>query len=169
MKALRREACWLGRIVILSLLVNLFIESASRKSIFAAMSYLAMHPVIFMLNGLIILLPYMLVFLTRRRYFVLAAVSVKVFERIADAELVHGISALCLCHNVDALKLAGLIMAWVVDVIWFKYLCRLSIHYPFLLILSTRALIASSSASCPSFFASSASITSKSMLSCTTR
>ena len=75
MKALRREACWLGRIVILSLLVNLFIESASRKSIFAAMSYLAMHPVIFMLNGLIILLPYMLVFLTRRRYFVLAAVS----------------------------------------------------------------------------------------------
>ncbi len=39
------------------------------------MSYLAMHPVIFMLNGLIILLPYMLVFLTRRRYFVLAAVS----------------------------------------------------------------------------------------------
>lgn len=39
------------------------------------MSYLAMHPVIFMLNGLIILLPYMLVFLTRRRYFVLAAMS----------------------------------------------------------------------------------------------
>ena len=61
--------------IILTLLVNLFIESASRKSIFAAVGYLVLHPVIFLLNGLIILLPYMLVFLTRRRYFVMAAVS----------------------------------------------------------------------------------------------
>ena len=76
MKALKREAYWLGRSVMMSLLVNLFIESASRKSIFAAVGYLVLHPVIFLLNGLIILLPYMLVFLTRRRYFVMAAVSV---------------------------------------------------------------------------------------------
>ena len=75
MKALKREAYWLGRSVMMSLLVNLFIESASRKSIFAAVGYLVLHPVIFLLNGLIILLPYMLVFLTRRRYFVMAAVS----------------------------------------------------------------------------------------------
>ena len=58
-----------------SLLVNLFIESASRKSIFAAVGYLVLHPVIFLLNGLIVLLPYMLVFLTRRRYFIMVAVS----------------------------------------------------------------------------------------------
>lgn len=76
MKALKREAYWLGRSVMMSLLVNLFIESASRKSISAAVGYLVLHPVIFLLNGLIILLPYMLVFLTRRRYFVMAAVSV---------------------------------------------------------------------------------------------
>ena len=76
MKALKREAYWLGRSVMMSLLVNLFIESASRKSIFAAVGYLVLHPVIFLLNGLIVLLPYMLVFLTRRRYFVMAAVSV---------------------------------------------------------------------------------------------
>ena len=75
MKALKREAYWLGRSVMMSLLVNLFIESASRKSIFAAVGYLVLHPVIFLLNGLIVLLPYMLVFLTRRRYFVMAAVS----------------------------------------------------------------------------------------------
>ena len=75
MKALKREAYWLGRSVMMSLLVNLFIESASRKSIFAAVGYLVLHPVIFLLNGLIILLPYMLVFLTRGRYFVMAAVS----------------------------------------------------------------------------------------------
>ena len=62
MKALKREAYWLGRSVMMSLLVNLFIESASRKSIFAAVGYLVLHPVIFLLNGLIILLPYMLVF-----------------------------------------------------------------------------------------------------------
>ena len=76
MKALKREAYWLGRSVMMSLLVNLFIESASRKSISAAVGYLVLHPVIFLLDGLIILLPYMLVFLTRRRYFVMAAVSV---------------------------------------------------------------------------------------------
>ena len=76
MKTLKREAYWLGRVVLVSLLVNLFIESASRKSIFAAVSYMALHPVIFLLNGLIILLPYMLVFLTRRKYFVMAIVSV---------------------------------------------------------------------------------------------
>ena len=75
MKALKREAYWLGRSVMMSLLVNLFIESASRKSIFAAVGYLVLHPIIFLLNGLIILLPYMLIFLTRRRYFVMAAVS----------------------------------------------------------------------------------------------
>lgn len=75
MKALKREAYWLGRSVMMSLLVNLFIESASRKSIFAAVGYLVLHPVIFLLNGLIILLPYMLVFLTRRRYFIMVAVS----------------------------------------------------------------------------------------------
>ncbi|RHQ18568.1 alkaline phosphatase family protein [Lachnospiraceae bacterium AM48-27BH] len=75
MKALKREAYWLGRSVMMSLLVNLFIESASRKSIFAAVGYLVLHPVIFLLNGLIVLLPYMLVFLTRRRYFIMVAVS----------------------------------------------------------------------------------------------
>ena len=75
MKALKREAYWLGRSVMVSLLVNLFIESASRKSIFAAVGYLVLHPVIFLLNGLIVLLPYMLVFLTRRRYFIMVAVS----------------------------------------------------------------------------------------------
>lgn len=75
MKALKREAYWLGRSVMMSLLVNLFIESASRKSIFAAVGYLVLHPVIFWLNGLIVLLPYMLVFLTRRRYFIMVAVS----------------------------------------------------------------------------------------------
>lgn len=75
MKALKREAYWLGRSVMVSLLVNLFIESASRKSIFAAVGSLVLHPVIFLLNGLIVLLPYMLVFLTRRRYFIMVAVS----------------------------------------------------------------------------------------------
>ena len=75
MKALKREAYWLGRSVMVSLLVNLFIESASRKSIFAAVGYLVLHPVIFLLNGLIVLLPYMLVFLTRRRYFIMVVVS----------------------------------------------------------------------------------------------
>ncbi|MEI3183137.1 MAG: hypothetical protein V8S98_07310 [Lachnospiraceae bacterium] len=60
----------------MSLLVNLFIsEPPGRCIIRSCRLYMVLHPVIFLLNGLIILLPYMLIFLTRRRYFVMAAVS----------------------------------------------------------------------------------------------
>lgn len=66
---------WLGRIFLLSFLMNIFIELASRKSLISLGLYIWGSPLVFLLNTMIILLTFMVVFVTRRRIFSCIAVS----------------------------------------------------------------------------------------------
>lgn len=59
----------LGRLLVLSLVMNVLIELLSRKSIAALGSYLLHSPLVFVLNTLLFLAPFLLVFFTRRKVF----------------------------------------------------------------------------------------------------
>lgn len=65
---------WFGRIAVLSILLNMIMESVARKSVWLMFQYMAGSPLIFLLNTLIIALPFVLLFLTRRKCFVMTVV-----------------------------------------------------------------------------------------------
>lgn len=73
-----------GQLVVLSLCINLFIELLSRKSLVQLAEYLCGSPMVFLLNGLLTLAPFLLVFFTRRKWFALVL--------IATVELAMGIA-----------------------------------------------------------------------------
>ena len=66
---------WLARIGILSIVIHMIIESIGRKSVWQMVSYMGESPRVFLLNTLIIALPFALLFLTKRKCFVVAIVS----------------------------------------------------------------------------------------------
>ena len=66
---------WFVRIAALSIMINMIVESIGRKSVWKMGAYLLGSPLVFLLNTLIIALPFALVFLTRRKTFVAAVVS----------------------------------------------------------------------------------------------
>lgn len=66
---------WYGRIVVAAVLLNMVIETISRKSPWLMVRYMTDRPLVFLLNTLIIALPFVLVFLTRKKCFVLAVVA----------------------------------------------------------------------------------------------
>lgn len=67
---------WLGRILVLSAILNAFIELASRKSLLSLGGYIGRSPLIFLLNTLIVALPFTLVCVVRRKIFVCIILSV---------------------------------------------------------------------------------------------
>ncbi|WP_242830791.1 sulfatase-like hydrolase/transferase [Hungatella hathewayi] len=67
---------WLARIGVLSIAIHMMIESIGRKSVWMMISYIESSPLVFLLNTLIIALPFALLFLTRRKCFVMAIVSI---------------------------------------------------------------------------------------------
>lgn len=67
---------WLGRIFILSAVLNAIIELASRKSFIGLFSYIGNSPLVFLLNTLIIALPFTAVFVVKRRVFTCIALIV---------------------------------------------------------------------------------------------
>lgn len=67
---------WLGRIFVLSAVLNALIELASRKSFIGLLSYIGNSPLVFLLNTLIIALPFTAVFVVRRRVFTCIALIV---------------------------------------------------------------------------------------------
>lgn len=67
---------WLGKLIFLSALINILIELAARKSLTSLYTYMRNGSLIFLLNTIIILLPFTLVFITKRKVFSCIAVSV---------------------------------------------------------------------------------------------
>lgn len=67
---------WLGRIFILSAILNALIELVSRKSLTGLGTYIGKSPLIFLLNTLIVALPFTIVFVVRRKIFVCIMLSV---------------------------------------------------------------------------------------------
>ena len=67
---------WLGKLIFLSALINILIELAARKSLTGLYTYMRDGFLIYLLNTIIILLPFTLVFITRRKVFCCIAVSV---------------------------------------------------------------------------------------------
>lgn len=59
----------LGQLAVIALLLNMVIELLSRKSVVGLAAYLFGSPSVFLLNGLLILAPFLLVFFTRRKVF----------------------------------------------------------------------------------------------------
>lgn len=59
----------LGQLGVIALLLNILIELLSRKSIVELAKYVVGSPSVFLLNGALILAPFLLVFFTRRRVF----------------------------------------------------------------------------------------------------
>lgn len=72
MKNGKETALWLARILAGAVLINILIELFSRKSIAGVAVYVFGSPLVFLLNTLIIALPFMVLFLTRRKCFVYA-------------------------------------------------------------------------------------------------
>lgn len=70
MKEKKETAVWLGRILAGTVIINLVIELLSRKSLSGLFGYLTGSSLVFGLNTLILALPFMLLFLTRRKWFV---------------------------------------------------------------------------------------------------
>lgn len=66
---------WLGRLLALAAMMNVFIELAGRKSLTSFGSYLWGSFPIFLLNTLIIALPFTILFVTKRRAFVCITIS----------------------------------------------------------------------------------------------
>lgn len=58
---------WYGKIFAISLLLNILIELISRKSIWDLIVYIGRHPEVYLLNTLIILLPFTAVLLVRKK------------------------------------------------------------------------------------------------------
>lgn len=67
---------WLGKLFALSAVLNIMIELAARKSLTSLGSYMLGGFLIFLLNTLIITLPFTILFVTRRKAFVCIAMSV---------------------------------------------------------------------------------------------
>lgn len=67
---------WLGKLLALSAIMNVMIELAARKSLTSLGSYMWGSFLIFLLNTLIITLPYTILFVTRRKAFICIAMSV---------------------------------------------------------------------------------------------
>lgn len=70
----------LGQLGVIALLLNILIELLSRKSIVELAKYVVGSPSVFLLNGALILAPFLLVFFTRRKVFL---TSVLVFIGVA--------------------------------------------------------------------------------------
>lgn len=66
---------WCAGVTALSIFLNIIIESVGRKSMWMAVRYIGESPLVFLLNTLIVALPFALLFLTRRKYFVIVAIS----------------------------------------------------------------------------------------------
>lgn len=66
---------WYIRILLLSIFINIIIESIGRKSAAGGFIYLAEQPVIFAINLLIIIQPFMIVFITKRKIFACTVIS----------------------------------------------------------------------------------------------
>ena len=64
------------KIILLSLFLNMLIEAVSRKSLSAMIRYIGEAPLVFLLNTLIIMLPFTLAFVVRRRVFTVTVVAV---------------------------------------------------------------------------------------------
>ncbi|MDD3253719.1 MAG: LTA synthase family protein [Lachnospiraceae bacterium] len=64
----------LGQLVILALLVNVLIELLSRKSLTGLFHYIIGSPLVFLLNTLLILTPFLMTFFTRRKVFLASIV-----------------------------------------------------------------------------------------------
>lgn len=67
---------WLGRIFSLSAMINIFIELASRKSLISLGTYVWGSLLIFLLNMMIIALPFTVVFVTKHKSFACITISV---------------------------------------------------------------------------------------------
>lgn len=66
----------LGRLLLLSIGLNLFIELCSRKSLTSLFQYIAFSPVAFCLNTVMILCPFLAVLFTRRKVFAATLLTV---------------------------------------------------------------------------------------------
>ncbi len=60
---------WLGALTITALAVNIIIEFASRKSLSSLAGYALGNPLVFLMNTLLVLAPFLWVFFVRRKYF----------------------------------------------------------------------------------------------------
>lgn len=67
---MKRYVNWYLRILVLSVGLNFLIETIGRKSMVDAAMYLLMNPVVFLINAGIILVPFSILFLTKRKIFV---------------------------------------------------------------------------------------------------
>lgn len=67
---------WLGKLFFLSALINILIELAARKSLTSLYTYMRDGFLIFLLNTIILLLPFTVVFITKRKVFSCIAISV---------------------------------------------------------------------------------------------
>lgn len=65
----------LGQLVIITLLLNIFIELLSRKSIVGLAKYVVSSPAVFLLNAALLLAPFLLVFFTRRKVFLTSVLT----------------------------------------------------------------------------------------------
>ena len=66
----------LGKLMVTALLINLLIELVSRKSLSSLAGYLLGNPLVFLVNTLLVLAPFLWVFFVRRKFF---AASVTIF------------------------------------------------------------------------------------------
>ncbi len=66
----------LGKLMVMALLINLLIELVSRKSLSSLAGYLLGNPLVFLVNTLLVLAPFLWVFFVRRKFF---AASVTIF------------------------------------------------------------------------------------------
>lgn len=78
----------LWRLFLLSLLLNIIIELLSRKSLVLLGTYIVGSPTVFLMNTLLILTPFLLVFFTRRKVFLVTVLMVvALFMGIANGIL----------------------------------------------------------------------------------
>lgn len=73
---MRNDSKWLGRIFLLAAILNMAIELFSRKSLAAVLSYAVGSFPVFLLNTCIIALPFLAVFLVKRKIFTCIILSV---------------------------------------------------------------------------------------------
>lgn len=66
----------LGQLVVVALLLNTIIELLSRKSLALLGSYMLGNPLVFLMNTLLVLTPFLLVFFTRRKVFAATLLTV---------------------------------------------------------------------------------------------
>lgn len=66
----------LGQLILVSLLLNMIVELFSRKSLLLLVQYIVGSPLVFLMNTLLILTPFLLVFFTRRKVFAATVLTV---------------------------------------------------------------------------------------------